>query len=183
MPYVSIIFLVSQKTVYIVGVALLLSALLGCILTVTYCAFIFQWQFATARLLFSEFFIILAPFSTIGIISGFLTGLSRTPAVSALIPAVLTFVGAIVAFQIAKTRAAAMVAALVTICFSVFLLLGSLLGSAEREISDARKNSLAQQFQDVEWEFAVEQYRKGLTLPPSSQRKTNSATTGDQGRK
>jgi hypothetical protein len=180
MLYVSLIYSVTQKAAYIVGFALLSSVLLGLILTIGYCVFTRQWQFATIRLLFSELFIIFAPFSTIGIISGVLTGLSRTPAVSALIPAVLTFVGAVVAFQIAKTKIDTLVAALATICFAVFLLIGTLLGSAEREIYEARKNSLEQQFRDVETEFAVEQYRKGLGLPPGARRKTDASTTEQQ---
>jgi hypothetical protein len=68
------------------------------------------------------------------------------------------------------------VAALATICFSVFLLVGTLLGSAEREIYDARKNSVEQQLRDVETEFQVEQYRKGLGLPPGAHQKTDANT-------
>ena len=180
MLYVNLIYLVAAKAAYIVGFALLASAFLGFVLTIGYCIVERQWTFGTIGLLFGELFIVLAPFSTIGIISGVLTGLSRTPAVSALIPAVLTFVGAVVAFQIAKTKIDTIVAALATISFSIFLLIGTLLGSAEREIYDARKNSLEQQLRDVETEFAVEQYRKGLGLPAGARKKTDSNTAEEQ---
>lgn len=180
MSYVSIIYLVCQKAAYIIGFSLLSSLLVGFALTIVYCAFTGQWQLATIRSLFGELFIVLAPFSTIGIISGLLTGQSRAPAVSALIPAVLTFVGAVVAFQIAKTRVATMVAALATIWFSAFLLVGTLLGATERDIYEERKSSLQQQYRAVDTEFLVELYRRGLGLPPATHRKAGANTAEEQ---
>lgn len=170
-----ILSLVFQKTAYIVGIALLSSLILSIALSIGYCSFQRRWR-ATFGVLFFELLVILFPFSTIGIISGFLTGLSRNAAVTALIPAVLTFVGAVVAFQVVKSKSATVTASLATIFFSFFLLFGSLLGAAEREVYEARKGSLDQQLREVEIEFEVERYRKGLGLPPGKPRKAEEAS-------
>jgi hypothetical protein len=46
------------------------------------------------------------PLGFTGIVAGFLTGSSRSPAVSALVPAILTFIGLVVVYMLGKGRLA-----------------------------------------------------------------------------
>lgn len=104
------------------------------------------------------------PLGFTGMVSGFLTGSSRSPAVSALVPAILTFIGLIVVYMLGKGHLRAAIAGFAVFIFSVNLLIGTVLGSASRdrheeEVASARVRELK-----ADQEFKVRLYCKGLGL-------------------
>ena len=81
------------------------------------------------------------PLAAVGVISGYMTGASREPAVDALIPAVLTFLGGAAIYFSRGHPVRSYVMGFVVFVFSVNLLLGITLGShgrARAEASDVR---------------------------------------------
>jgi hypothetical protein len=106
------------------------------------------------------------PFSIVGIIIGFITGLSREPAISALIPAVLTLIGGIVLYLINKDRNQAVIAGFSVIVLSFNLFVGSTLGSINRGYVNEQMESLEYLKKQADKEFLLQQYRKGYGLPP-----------------
>lgn len=112
-----------------------------------------------------EIFAIATPFAIVGIVSGFLTGASRSAAVSATVPAVLTLFGGMVAYLLTQGIKIALLAGLAVSAFSCTLLLGAIIGSLERQAVDAIQSSVAQGYRDAERELAVDAYRKNLGLP------------------
>jgi hypothetical protein len=75
---------------------------------------------------------VVLPMGFTGIVAGFLTGFSRVPAVSALVPAILTFVGLAVVYMMDKSRASAIIAGCAVFLFTGNLLVGTVLGSDDR---------------------------------------------------
>jgi len=105
------------------------------------------------------------PIGFTGIVSGFLTGSSRSPAVAALIPAILTFVGLLLIYLVGRGRSRAAVAGFISIVFAAELLAGTVLGTASRDRREELLAGVAYQDARAEREFAIRQYRKGLGLP------------------
>src|SRR4029077_14610120 len=77
-----------------------------------------------------------------GMVAGFLTGSSRAPAVSALVPAILTFTGLLVVYLISKSRVGSTWAGLVVFVFAANLLVGTVLGTASRDRHEELLNGL-----------------------------------------
>jgi hypothetical protein len=101
-----------------------------------------------------------------GVVAGFLTGLSHSPAVGAVVPAALTFIGLVVVYMISKGRLRAVIAGFVVFVFSADLMVGTFLGSALRTRQDELSRSVDIQKRRAEQEFAIRQYRSALGLPP-----------------
>jgi hypothetical protein len=104
------------------------------------------------------------PLGFTGIVAGFLTGSSRSPAVSALVPAILTFIGLIVIYMIGKARLRAMIAGFTVFVFSANLIVGTVLGSASRDRHQADLASVKVRELKADQEFKVRLYCKGLGL-------------------
>jgi len=68
------------------------------------------------------------PFSIIGMTSGYMTGMSRVGAISALVPAGLTLMGGVAAFLLGKGGRSAVLAAFAVINFAIMTLIGALIG-------------------------------------------------------
>jgi hypothetical protein len=105
------------------------------------------------------------PIGFTGMVAGFLTGSSRSPAVNALVPAILTFIGLIVVYMIGKGRLRNIIAGFTVFVFSADLLVGTDLGSASRERHEELLGSVKIQKLRAEGELAIRLYRKGLGLP------------------
>jgi hypothetical protein len=104
------------------------------------------------------------PLGFTGVVSGFLTGLSRSPAVSATVPAALTFLGLVVVYLVGKGPARAIVAGFAVFVFSANLIVGTVLGGASRDRYAEQASSVdIRQFKANE-EFKVRLYCKGLGL-------------------
>lgn len=104
------------------------------------------------------------PIGYTGIVAGFLTGLSRSPAVDALVPAILTFVGLTIVYIMGKGRARPIIVGFAVLLFSSNLLLGTLLGSAARTRYEEYLTSAVVQDSKVDQEFLVRRHCKGLGL-------------------
>jgi hypothetical protein len=85
--------------------------------------------------------------SFVGIVAGYMTGLSRTPAIGAILPAILSVIGGMVLFIVTRQAAAGLRAltAAGTIALMVNLLIGSLWGSLSREDPNSLALSAANQ--------------------------------------
>ena len=108
------------------------------------------------------------PLGFVGMVAGFLTGASRAPAVSAVIPAILTFIGLIVVYMIGKSNLRSGIAGFAVFVFSAELLVGSVLGSASRDRHDEVFASVEFQKRKADQEFAIRLYRSALDLPPEA---------------
>jgi hypothetical protein len=104
------------------------------------------------------------PLGFAGLVAGFLTGSSRSPAVSALVPAILTFTGLIVAYMIGKGQVRGNIAGFSIFVFSAQLLVGTVLGSASRDRHEEDLASVRVREFKADQEFKVRLYCKGLGL-------------------
>jgi hypothetical protein len=105
------------------------------------------------------------PLGFVGMVAGFLTGSSREPAVSAIVPAILTFIGLVVVYMIGKSNLRSIIVGFAVFVFSVDLLVGSVLGSASRNRYDELLTSIEFQKRKADQEFAIRLYRRALGLP------------------
>jgi hypothetical protein len=105
------------------------------------------------------------PLGFTGMAAGYLTGSSRTPAVAALVPAILTFVGLSVVYLMGKGNFRALLAGIIVLIFSLNILLGTFLGTVSRERTEQLRASVEASEIRAEREFAIRQYRNGLGLP------------------
>ncbi len=108
------------------------------------------------------------PLGFTGLICGYLTGTSRTPAVGAVIPAALTLIGLLVVYLIGKDSHKALSAGMAVFLFSANLVVGSYIGSAARERHDAQANSIEAREDSAKAEMAVQMFRSRLGLPPET---------------
>ena len=104
------------------------------------------------------------PFGIIGVTSGYMTGLSRVGAISALVPAVLTLMGGVGVYLFGKGGKAAVSAAFAIINFAVMMLTGSLIGGYERVETENSLTSVEHAEQEIEKEFLINRYRRSLGL-------------------
>jgi hypothetical protein len=116
------------------------------------------------------------PFSIIGMTSGYLTGLSRVGAISALVPAALTLVGGVAVYLFGKGGKPALLAAFAVVDFSVLMLVGALIGAREREDPE---DVLNYKILKLKQEFVIHQYRQGFDLPEASPEKDAEETRGE----
>lgn len=115
------------------------------------------------------------PFSIVGMTCGYMTGLSRVGAISALVPAALTLVGAVGVYLLGRGGKSAVIAAFAVVDFSVLMLLGALIGAQERGAADSLEN----QETLIEKEFELNQFRHSLGLPPAKPSKDKSDEQSD----
>jgi len=106
------------------------------------------------------------PFGIIGISSGYMTGLSRVGAISALVPAGLTLVGAVAAYLFGKGGKPAILASFAVINFSIMTVVGSLIGGRERVETEQAETSLDHRINQIKEEAILQNYRKSLGLLP-----------------
>jgi hypothetical protein len=104
------------------------------------------------------------PLGFTGVVSGFLTGSSRSPAISATVPAALTFLGLIVIYLIGKGRLHSIIAGFCVFAFSVNLMVGTVLGSASRDRHEDELTSVEVRESKADQEFKLRLYCKGLGL-------------------
>lgn len=108
------------------------------------------------------------PFSIIGMTSGYLTGLSRVGAISALVPAGLTLVGGVAVYLFGKGGKPALLAAFAVVDFSVLMMVGTLIGGRERVATEQAENSYERKLKEIQLEFALHRARQSLGLPPAA---------------
>jgi hypothetical protein len=169
---------IRTKSMDNIGLALLETLVLVCLATVVACLFaaiggLIRYTTRLPGNTISVYWLVRigiftgVPFGIVGMISGYMTGSSRVGAISALVPAALTLVGGVGVYLFGKGGKSAILAAFAIIDFSVLMLVGSLIGGRERVQTEAAQASLENMEVQIEKEFALEQFRRGLGLPPS----------------
>ena len=111
-----------------------------------------------------EFGLLLAAFSMLGLVAGYLTGFSREPAVGAVLPAVLSLMGAVAVFLVGKNVASRMVVSLSVLIFSISLVFGTSWGAVMRQTAEDFRTSEAFLKQQALVEVQVKEYREALGL-------------------
>lgn len=107
----------------------------------------------------------LAAFSMLGLVSGYLTGFSRVPAVGAVLPAALSVVAGLAVFMLGKDKAIRALVSLSVLIFSTSLVLGTTWGAAMRQTSEEYLRSQKHQEDLALIEVQVREYRQALGLP------------------
>jgi len=116
----------------------------------------------------AEIFFVSLPFAVVGIVAGYLTGNSRSPAVTALVPGILTLFGGLTAYLMAQGVRMALLSGIAVVAFSSLLFMGSFVGSLQRQAYDTGRASVSERLAEVERELAVQMFRKNLGLPEAN---------------
>lgn len=109
----------------------------------------------------------LAAFLVLGLVAGYLTGLSRESAVGAVVPAVLSLLGGVSAVLIGKTdnqKTSGRVSGLMLL-FSLGLLVGTTWGSAMRQAVMDFEVSESELIRKSHVEIKVREFREAIGLP------------------
>jgi hypothetical protein len=107
------------------------------------------------------------PASVVGVIVGFLSGLSREPVVAALVPAMVTLVSGAGVYLVGKGLLKALQVTYMVTTFTMCLLLGVGIGSQMREVATAAAESVTALKAQADREFRVSRYRTSLGLSPT----------------
>ncbi|MBI1170675.1 hypothetical protein GC209_04675 [bacterium] len=109
-------------------------------------------------------------FGTLALVTGMLTGASRTAAVGDVLPAGLGFIGAVALYVFTKPKRDLSVAAVAVVSFSILLFLGTVMGSYERAravtFEESQKYDRDRLIYQANIEAVVNGYRKHRGLPP-----------------
>lgn len=117
-------------------------------------------------LAFKELFFVFAAFSMLGMVTGYLSGFSREPALGAVLPAVLSLMGGLVVFLIGKNIESRVIVSASMLLFALTLLTGAEWGADMRDKSENYKNGEDYLKQRAFIESTVNEYRRNLDLPP-----------------
>jgi hypothetical protein len=115
---------------------------------------------------FVERFVVLASFSMLGLVTGYLTGFSRTAAVGAVLPAVLSLLGGVTAFILGRSQESRLLVGSMMFVFSLTLVMGSAWGSIMRDYADRVDQSEQVLMHRAYIESEVNAFRNELGLPP-----------------
>ena len=115
------------------------------------------------------------PFGIVGIVSGYMTGSSRVGAISNLVPAALTLIGAVAAYLFTKGGKSAIMSAFAVVNFSILMLIGVLIGGYERLQNERIESSLEEQENELYKELLLQHERHGLGLDDVTRHKKEPA--------
>lgn len=118
------------------------------------------------------YFLVVLSFAFLGHVTGLLAGFSRQPTMGAVLPAVLSLVGALAIYLIAAKKADQGLVAVCVIALSLGLLVSTLWGAALRDEFEQMGKSKITKMNDALDEVEVRDFRRSLGLPdtpPSSQ--------------
>jgi hypothetical protein len=137
------------------------------ILALVAASFVVLWVIGK-RAVAAQVLLPLSAFGLLGMVAGYLTGLSRESAVGAVVPAVLTLMGGVAAVLVARAAnwaASFRVSGLIA-TFSVGLLVGSTWGAAMRQSVEDFATSESELLRRSHVEAKVREFRDALKLPP-----------------
>lgn len=117
-----------------------------------------------------DFFVVLLSFALLGMVTGLLAGFSRTPAMGAVLPAVLSLVGGLAIYVLGVAKADQVLVGTCVIALSLNLLIGSVWGALLRDDSERAHKSANAGKRDALVEVQVQEFRKDLGLPASPPR-------------
>jgi hypothetical protein len=112
-----------------------------------------------------SFFIVLLSFSLLGIVTGLLAGLSRTAAMGAVLPSVLSLVGALGIYLVGAEKADQGLVATCVIALSLDLLIGTAWGAVLRDDFERDAKSALTRKREALIEAEVRDFRRDLGLP------------------
>jgi hypothetical protein len=118
-----------------------------------------------------ELFLVVLAFSMLGIVTGYLTGFSREPAIGAVMPAALSIMGGLLVFLVGKNQESRSIVSISMFSFTFMLLLGAGWGSVMRDVALEYKSSEQYLKQQAFIESEVNDFRTSLGLPPLGIRK------------
>ncbi|MFC5302784.1 hypothetical protein [Azospira restricta] len=121
--------------------------------------------------------LVLAAFSMLGLVTGYLTGFSRSPAVGAVLPAVLSLVAGMAVFLMGKDAASRTIVALSVLIFSISLVLGTGWGATMRQTAEDYATSETVLKQRALVEAEIREFREALGLPARFEVETNTKST------
>jgi len=113
-----------------------------------------------------ELILLLAAFSMLGLVAGYLTGFSRSPAVGAVLPAVLSLVAGLSVFLMEKDAASRVIVSLSVLIFSSSLVIGTSWGAVMRQAAEDYETSEPILKQRALVEAEVKEFREALGLQP-----------------
>lgn len=111
-----------------------------------------------------ELILLLAAFSMLGLVAGYLTGFSRSPAVVAVLPAVLSLVAGLSVFLMEKDAASRVIVSLSVLIFSTSLVIGTSWGAVMRQAAADYETSEPILKQRALVEAEVKEFRESLGL-------------------
>ena len=112
-----------------------------------------------------NFYVVLLAFALLGIVTGLLAGFSRTSAMGAVLPAVLSLVGGLGIYLIGAGKADQGLVATCVIALALDLLIGSLWGAVLRDDFERDLKSASTRKREALIEVEVRDFRKDLGLP------------------
>lgn len=115
-----------------------------------------------------EVALLLLAFSMLGLVAGYLTGFSRSPAVGAVLPAVLSLVGGLAVFLMEKDARSRTTVSLSVLVFSITLLVGTSWGAIMRQAAEDYATSEPALKQRALLEAEVREFREALGLRPET---------------
>lgn len=130
-----------------------------------------------ARIARRKQFVVLVSFALLGAVTGVLAGFSRTPAMGAVLPAVLSLVAGLAIYLVGAGKADQGLVAVCVIALAIDLLIGSMWGAVLRDESERDATSLASRKREALMEVELRDFRRDLGLPdvPPSPAKSEKA--------
>lgn len=111
------------------------------------------------------FFLVLLSFALLGMVTGLLAGFSRTAAMGAVLPAVLSLVGGLAIYLVGAEKGDQGLVGTCIIALSLDLLIGSTWGAVLRDDFEREAKSADARKREALVEIEVRDFRKELGLP------------------
>jgi peptidoglycan/LPS O-acetylase OafA/YrhL len=113
-----------------------------------------------------EIFFVVISFSMLGMVIGYLSGVSRTPTLNNVLPAVLSLIGGLIVYLVGKDSSNRIIICIALFALAFTLVIGSEWGATTREVADEFKHSTQYLERQAFIEREVNIFRKNLGLPP-----------------
>ncbi|MFH1872854.1 MAG: hypothetical protein ABIK82_16735 [Pseudomonadota bacterium] len=119
-----------------------------------------------------SFFIVIFSFALLGMVTGLLAGFSRTSAMGAVLPAILSLVGGLAIYIVSAGKVDQVLVGTCVIALSLNLLIGSTWGALLRSDFEGGEKSANAGMRDALVEVQVREFRRELGLPESPPRQS-----------
>lgn len=129
-----------------------------------------------------EAFIITISFCSLGIVTGFLSGLSRQPVLAAVLPSVLSMIGGVLLVVVSKDNTNKNLVGTSIFFFSIMILIGTCWGAVSRNYAEFNEQHLDHGAEIIRLkkqaliEYEVNRYRSTLGLQPLLKKKNQNTS-------
>jgi hypothetical protein len=113
-----------------------------------------------------ELFLVILGFSMLGIVTGYLSGFSRAPALGTVLPSVLSLMGGLVVYLVGRHSTSRVIVSLSIVAFSLTLFIGAEWGAVMRGAAEEYSKSEIYLKKQAFIEAEVNDFRRKLELPP-----------------